>query len=312
MINTCHVEGYIYEHDLEIKESGPNSKNPGTEFISGTISVATDDLGVNIVPVHFTYVTATTGSGKSNATYATLKRVIDNEVGTIMKDGKDKAGKVRIDSAIGLNEFYTDRNGKEEFVSAKRAEGGFVHIVDVISEDEAARNTFSCDMVITNVRLVEADEERNLPEKAIVKGAIFDFRNNLLPVEFTATHDIEGCVDYFVGLNASTKNPTFVKVWGTMVSETIKRTIEEKSAFGKAFVREVVNSRKDWVLTGASEEPYEWDVDGILTVGELNEAISKREIDLAAMKSRQDEYKASRNKGPAIMLQKASNDEFKF
>ena len=38
MKNESHVEGYVYEHKLEMKESGPNSKNPGTEFISGTLA----------------------------------------------------------------------------------------------------------------------------------------------------------------------------------------------------------------------------------------------------------------------------------
>nr|DAG20754.1 MAG TPA: hypothetical protein [Caudoviricetes sp.] len=49
MKNEAHVEGYVYEHKLEMKESGPNSKNPGTEFISGTLSVATDDEMLNVV-----------------------------------------------------------------------------------------------------------------------------------------------------------------------------------------------------------------------------------------------------------------------
>ena len=51
MINKTHIEGYLYEHALEKKVSGPNSKNPGTEFISGTISIATasPNLWVNIV-----------------------------------------------------------------------------------------------------------------------------------------------------------------------------------------------------------------------------------------------------------------------
>lgn len=47
--NTTHIEGILYEHDLTAKESGPNSKNPGTPFISGTISIATDDNVTNIV-----------------------------------------------------------------------------------------------------------------------------------------------------------------------------------------------------------------------------------------------------------------------
>ena len=43
MINTTHIEGLLYEHKLELRESGPNSKNPGTKFIMGTVDIATDD-----------------------------------------------------------------------------------------------------------------------------------------------------------------------------------------------------------------------------------------------------------------------------
>ena len=68
MKNVVHAEGYLYEHELEMKVSGPNSKKPGTEFIRGTIGVATDEELKNIVEFHFTYVTAVTSSGKSNAT----------------------------------------------------------------------------------------------------------------------------------------------------------------------------------------------------------------------------------------------------
>ena len=80
VVNRTHVEGYLYQHTLELKESGPNSKNPGTKFISGNIEVATDDAMVNIVPVHFTYVTATTASGKENATFGTLMNIINGVI----------------------------------------------------------------------------------------------------------------------------------------------------------------------------------------------------------------------------------------
>ena len=170
MINQTHIEGVLYEHDLTIKESGENSKNPGTKFISGTISIATDDAMTNIVPVHFTYVTATFGSGKPNDTFTTLSNIVNGTFGSYMKDGADKAVKLRVDSALGLNEFFTDRNGKEELVSAKRNEGGFVHKVDTLDEDEKVRNTFKADMVITTVTHIDADEEKNLPEKCIEIG----------------------------------------------------------------------------------------------------------------------------------------------
>lgn len=292
--NECHIEGYLYEHNLEKKVSGEKSKNPGTEFISGTISIATDEDILNIVPIHFTYVTALTSSGKPNATFAALSNIVDGTYDTVMNGGKDNAAKIRVDSAIGLNEFYSDRNGQEELVSTKRNEGGFVHLVtDGLVDDVKNRNTFKCDMLITNVRHIDADEEKNLPEKAIVRGAIFDFRKSLLPVEFTAVNP--GAINYFEGLDASNSNPVFTQIWGRQVSETVVRTITEESAFGDPHVREVKSNRKDWVITGARPEPYEWDDESTLTAAEVNEAGKERELMLAALKQRQDEYKASKN-----------------
>ena len=293
MINQTHIEGVLYEHNLEAKVSGENSKNPGTPFIAGTISIATDDAMTNIVPIHFSYVTATFGSGKPNDTYTTLSNIVNGTFGTYMKDGADKAVKLRVDSALGLNEFYTERNGKEELVSAKRNEGGFVHKVDALDEDEKVRNTFKADMVITCVTHMDGDDEKGLPEKCVVKGAIFDFRKSLMPVEFSATNP--NAMRYFEGLEASQKNPVFTCVWGRQVSETIVKQIRTESAFGEDEVREVKNTRRDFVITGASKEPYLWDDESSITAAELNEAIQKREVDLAAMKKRQDEYRASKS-----------------
>ena len=293
MTNTTHIEGLLYEHKLELRESGPNSKNPGTKFIMGTVDIATDDACTNIVPVHFTYVTATTAKGATNATFTTLSNIVDGKYGSVMANGKENAVKLRIDSALGLNEFYTDRNGQEELVSAKRNEGGFVHVADSLAEDETIRNTFKCDMLITGVKEVEADEEKKLPAKAIVRGAIFDFRGSLMPVEFSAVNP--NAIKYFVGLGASNASPTFTCVWGRQVSETIVREIRTESAFGEDEVREVKNTRKDFVITGASKEPYAWDDESTLTANEVAEAVAARETYLATIKARQDEYKASKN-----------------
>lgn len=306
--NETHIEGILYEHALEAKVTGPNSKAPGTNFISGTISIATDDAMTNIVPVHFTYVTEKTSKGGVNATYSLLQNIIDGVVGTYMQDGPDKAAKLRVDSAIGLNEFYTDRNGKEELVSVKTNEGGFVHTTNVLAEKETDRNTFKCDMVITQVTHIDADDERKTPEKAIIKGVVFNFRNEILPVEFTATN--AGAMAYFEDLGATASNPVFTKVWGRQVSEVIKREIREESAFGEDSVREVQSTRKDFVITGAAKEPYEWDSEDTILASELTTAIANRETYLATMKQRRDEYKAS--KGQATPASASSKTEFNF
>lgn len=264
----------------------------------GTIDIATDEACTNIVSVHFTYVTATTAKGSTNATFTTLMNIIDGNYGTVMANGKENAVKLRIDSALDLNEFYSDRNGQEELVSAKRNEGGFVHVVTELEPDENQRNTFKCDMLITGVREVEADEEKGLPAKVIVRGAVFNFRNALLPVEFSAVRP--DAMNYFLGLDASNANPTFTCVWGKQVSETIVRKIVTESAFGDDEVREVRSSRKDFVITGANREPYAWDDETTLTAQEVAEAVAARETYLATIKQRQNEYKASKNATPTV------------
>ena len=305
IINTTTIEGILYQHDLALKTSGENSKNPGTEYIAGTIEIATDDAGVNIVPVHFTYVTATTSKGTANRTFSTLKNIIDGVYGTKMKDGADKAAKVHVDSAIGLNEFYSNRNGEDELVSVKRNEGGFINIIDTLSDDEKLRSTFKTDIVLTKVRRLDADEERNLPEKMILEGAIFNFRGDLLPVNYSVENPL--AMDYFDSLDISPTSPVFTCVWGRQVSTTTVRKIIEESAFGEPNVREVQSSRKDFVVTGAATAPYAWDDPSTITVQEIKEAQANREVALATMKKNQEEYRAKRNAATA-----PSNDGFDF
>ena len=295
MLNRTHIEGVLYQHSLQKKVTGENSQKPGTEFITGTIEVATDNAMVNIVPIHFTYVTAVTSTGKANSAYTVLNDIVNGSVKSVMDHGKDAATKLRIDSAIGLNDFYTEREGKVELVSAKRNEGGFIHVAnDGINEDEKLRNTFEVDMVITNVRRVEADKERDLPEKVVIKGAIFDFRKSLLPVEFTAENP--HAMDYFEGLEASASNPVFTKLKGRQISETIVKKVVEEGAFGEPSVRETRSSTKKYLVTWAAGEPYVWDDESTITVDEMKKAIADRETYLSTVKQRYDEYNASKNK----------------
>ena len=296
--NDTHIEGILYEHDLQLKESGPNSKNPGTPFIMGTISIATDEAKENIVPVHFTYVTATYGSGKPNANWTVLNDIISGKIASFM-DAGDAASKIRVDSAIGLNDFYTDKNGQEELVSAKRNEGGFIHTTGPWREDEKDRSTFDCDMVITGVKRIDADEEKGISEHIVIKGCVFDFRKAILPVEFIATNPM--AMDYFEGLGASSKEPVFTRVKGRQVSAVIKRQITEESAFGEASVREVTSTRKEWVVTWAQANPYDWDDENSITAAELTKAMEDRETYLATVKQRADEYKASKAQGASAI-----------
>jgi hypothetical protein len=77
------------------------------------------------------------------------------------------------------------------------------------------------------------------------------------------------------------------------------KTIEEESAFGEASVREVKNTRKDYVITWAQKEPYVWDDAETITAAEMTDAMSARQTYLATVKQRNDEYKASKGAGAA-------------
>ncbi len=308
MINKVHIEGWVYDHKLTSKVSGEKAKNPGVTFINGTIDIATDDNCLNIVTIHYSYVTPVTKQNKPNATYNALNAILtDNK--TVVKVGKENAVKVRADTSIGLNEFYSDRSGKEELVSAKRNEGGFIHIVtDALGEKDMDRNNWEADTVVTKVREIEADPERNLPAKVVISGYMFDFRNALLPVDVVAYK--ESAQNYFLGLEASESNPTFIKLKGQQISQVIIRTVTEESAFGdEPDIKEFKNTVREFVVTGALP-PYEWDSEESITAQEMKEALANREITKAEIKQRQDEYNASRSsKAPAAA---ATEGEYHF
>lgn len=292
--NKERIEGRIYQHDLALKQvQNPNSDNFGKDFIAGNIEVAVDEEGLNVIPVHFTYVTEVTSSGKKNATYSTLKKIIE-EGKTVLTDGMEGATKVRIDTALGLNDFYTQ---DDTLVSVKVNESGFVSIINELS-NENERNTFSADMVITGVTRIEADEEKNIKNPYVtVRGAIFNFKGTLLPLDFVVKNP-QG-MKYFEELGASNAEPIYTKVWGRINCETKTTTVEEESAFGEAAVKTYERKTKEWVITGTAKVPYDFGDEEVLTVDELTKAMQDRELMLAETKKRSEEYRAQKAAAPA-------------
>ena len=127
-INKTHIEGLLYQHSLELKVSGPNSKTPGTQFIAGNIEIATDDAGLNIVPIHFSYVTAVTSSGKTNATFGTLMNIIDEKFPSVMKSGKENAAKL-VPISETSSRYYLRFTTKDSF-------GVLASITGIFSQNE--------------------------------------------------------------------------------------------------------------------------------------------------------------------------------
>lgn len=287
-INQEHIEGRVYQHDLAIKTvQNQSSPNYGKEFITGNLEVATDEEGLNVLTVHFTYVTEATKNGGKNSTYTALAKII-NEGKAWITDGKDAATKVKIDTALALNDFWAN-DGTQ--VSTKVNEGGFVTIVGDLC-DPGERNTFAVDMLITNINKKDADGENVTEPYVTLRGAIFNFRNDLLPVEFVVRS--EQGMRYFESLDVTNANPIFTKVWGKINCATTSISRAEESAFGEASVKTYERKTKEWVVTGTAKYPYDFGDESVLTVEELTKAMQNREIYLADRKKANEEYKASK------------------
>lgn len=292
-VNTEFLEGRLYQHDLVMKQvQNKDSANFGKDFISGTIDIATDEEGLNVIPIHYTYVTEFTSTGKKNATFSVLKSIIDGAKAWVT-DGKEAALKLRATPALALNDFYT---AEGELVSARRNEGGFVNIVKDLSP-EVERNTFNFDIIITSTALVEAGD--NTDEDFVrIKGAIFNFRKDLLPVELVC-RDKTG-IPYFESLDASPSNPIFTMVKGRIISASVKRKIEEESAFGAASVKTITRTVREWQVNWARPTEYVFGEEDTITAEELRAAMQKREVDLAEIKKRHDDYIAARSKNDVV------------
>lgn len=292
--NTMNIEGKIYQFNLTEKVTGENSKNPGTKFISGTLDIAIDANQSDIIQTDYVYVAPTYNSGKPNVTYTTLKQIIDSGK-TIVKDGYENATVVRANPAYATNDFFPQ--GQDALVSQPKNRGGFVTIVaenTLHPEGDIGRHKFSLDVVINKVEEIVPEDGDSYAE---ISGVAFDFRNAVLPITLTARN--KEAIKYFLNLDASNNNPVYTKVWGKIIN-TFERTEKTtESAFGEATVDVVTRKHREYLITGANPVPYEFDTDATITAKELEKALQDREVYLADVKRRSDEWRASQNGGDA-------------
>lgn len=307
------IQGYLYQQGLQFKTvKNEKSANFGKEFISGTLDVATDEACLNVLTVHYTYVTEYTASGAKNATYTALKKIYE-EPKTVLTDGKENALKVKLSPSAALDDFYPQ--GQDELVSLPKNEGGFVTIINNFDSPEGLnRQKFVFDMIINNVKHIEADPDRNIDEDyAEIKGAIFNFKNDLLP--FTVLAKDPGAIRYFEEQFATSENHIiYTQVWGKIISATkvLRKTVE--SAFGEDAVDVTERKIKEWVVTGARKEPYVFNDSATITVEELTKAQQDRNVLLATKKKNRDEYEKTRegNANSSIDNVAISNGGFNF
>ena len=297
-INTEKIEGYVYStgsnfNQLTERVTGENSKNPGTKYISGDLDVAVDESGLNVITIHYSYVTETYKNGKPNNTYTTLKRIIDNPDKTWMNGGKDNAFKVQCTgTSIEVNDFIAGDGSK---VAALRNGNGFCSIVNELGA-EAERNTFTADMLITKVTHVDANPERNIEKDyTTVSGCIFGYGPTIIPVSFVVRNEMG--MGYFEGLEVTSSKPVFTKVWGKINCLTIKTARSEESAFGEAAVQTYERKSREYVITGTAKVPYDFGDEEVLTAADVSKMVQDRQVALAEVEKRHNERQNAKASG---------------
>ena len=301
-INTEKIEGYVYStgssfNQLSERVTGEKSKHPGTKYIAGDLDVAVDENGLNVITIHYSYVTETTKSGSPNNTYINLKRIIDNPDKTWINGGKDNALRVQCTgTAIGVNDFIANDGSK---VAVLRNENGFCSIVNGELGPEAERNTFTADMLITKVNHIDADPDKNIAEDYVtLNGCIFGYGPTLIPVTFAVRNKMG--MNYFEDLNATPSEPVFTKVWGRINCMTIKTERKEESAFGEAAVQTYERKSREYVVTGTAKVPYDFGDEEILTAADVSKMMQDRQVALAEVEKRFNERQSAGKTTPVV------------
>lgn len=276
VINRANIHGYVYDCNLKISEvKKADSPVFGTKFITGKISVATDEECINVVDIRFGYVPPTTKNGSPNKTYDVLDQIMNGA--TVLKDGKENAIKVTASPSIVCNDFMNRQN---ELVSAKSLEGGFISIVNSVTPQAK----FEADFLVTKYTHYDEDTENEKPEYGKLDGYVFLFNGAIQPVSFNVKD--AGGMGYFESAVVPDQ-PLFLKVEGDIISKTIKVKKEEQGAWS-VIVKEYDQTFREYLITQA-KEAYELGDESILTQDEYKKALADRELKLAEVKKAHEE-----------------------
>jgi len=272
------LEGRLYDFDLAKKVVKNQSSNYfGQEFWSGTLHIATDEAGLNVIPVHYTFVLPTFGSGKPDSRFSAFEKITAEEK-TWLKVGKDEAEKIRLTPSGDLNDFYMVND--ERMVSAQRNEGGFITFIKELAPEGTSRNKFTYDMIINKVTVIEPKEGTDDVLHARIHGVIFNFREAILPWDLIAYNP--KAIEYFEGLGVSSANPIYTQVWGSIKNTTIRVEKEVENAWGEPMVEYSERTRREWVIEGSKPQLYDF-TDEDRT--ELQKKVADRNVHLEEVKS---------------------------
>lgn len=274
------LEGRLYDFDLTKKTVKNQASNYyGQEFWSGTIHIATDEAGLNVIPVHYTFVLPTFGNGKVDSRFSAFEKITTENKAWVREGvGKENAEKIRLTPSGDLNDFYMVNDDRA--VSAQRNEGGFITFIKELAPEGTPRNKFTYDMIINKVTVVEPKEGTDDVLHARIHGVIFNFREAILPWDLIAYNP--KAIEYFEGLGVSSANPIYTQVWGSIKNTTIKVEKEVENAWGEPMIEYSERTRREWVIEGSKPQLYDFTEEDM---ADLQKKIADRNIHLEEVKS---------------------------
>ena len=107
-------------------------------------------------------------------------------------------------------------------------------------------------------------------------------------------------------------------MWGRINCRTIVVEQKEESAFGgEVAVKSYEKKSKEWEIIGVSLVPYDFGDENVLTAEEVTQAMQNREVHLAEVKKRREEYLAQKaangnSSSPKASTVSVSNGGFNF
>jgi len=320
MVNEINLQGYVFsiggrDGSLYHGHTSAESKRPNTDYISGTLNIATDEDCTNIVPARFNFVTEFfSKSGKENSSWGVLNDIENNDL-TVSSKGKDGAYKIRITASASSNPFV-GQDGN--LVDRPSIDVNFAH-PSANGFNEKQRNTFKFDMVMVNYIEREVEDGDNYGQ---INGYVFNtFRREATPVVLVIRN--QNGMNYFEGLGASTGNPIGIHVWGRIVSTTIRHEHQIESAWGEPTIEYTTTTTREWLIDGSSPETLPFGDESFITEDELIECLNNHENIVAAAKERAEQRNNNSSKSafaaapdlPATSTPKktfGSSDDFAF
>lgn len=289
-VNEVFIEGYVFSiggnGQIYSGTTKPDSKRPNTDYMSGTINIAVDEDGINIIPVRFNFVTERWSTGTVNSAWKILKEIKAGGK-TWSEVGKEGAMRVRLSCSVGVNDFL-GRDGN--MVEAKSINCSFAHPAD--AKFGAKRNDFKVDMVIAATALQEVE---NGDDYLNVRGYVFDHQKSAIPLTLSI-HNADG-IKYFEDQEISNANPMVTQLWGKIISTTRVIEKEVESAFGAPTIETTTQTLRAWEIEGCIPNPYPWNDESTITLDEFKECLQRREIQKAEAKKRQEDRQNNQSTG---------------